>query len=159
MEETDVDALLGIFGDPTVMDAFVASPFGRPQMERWVRRNLAHQDAHGYGLYAVLLRETGGLIGDCGLEHMIVEGEPVVELGYDIRSDHWNRGFATESAAAVRDYAFRALGLRRLVSLIRAGNDASRRVAEKIGMRCTGAITWDQRRYFVYTVTRGTTGA
>lgn len=58
-----------------------------------------------------------------------------VKLGYDLRSDYWNQGLATEAATAVRDYAFETLRLPRLVSLIRQGNIASRRVAEKIGMR------------------------
>ncbi|HEY6102031.1 MAG TPA: GNAT family N-acetyltransferase, partial [bacterium] len=75
---------------------------------------------------------------------------PEVELGYDIRRDHWNQGLATEAATAVRDHAMDALGLRRLVSLIRAGNGASCRVAEKIGMRRAEETTRYERRSFVY---------
>ena len=156
MEESDVDPLLGVFGDPLVMAAFETSPFDRSQMERWVRRNLAHQTAHGYGLYTVVLRAGGLVIGDCGLEHTLVEGIPEVELGYDIRSDHWNQGFATEAAAAVRDHAMDVLGLRRLVSLIRTGNGASCRVAEKIGMHRAEEITRYERRYLVYRLFRST---
>ncbi len=134
MREDDVEALLGVFGDPKVMAAFDSEPFERVQMERWVRRNLEHQERYGYGLFAVVLRETGLVIGDCGYERMELDGESEVELGYDLRSDHWGRGLATEAAAAVRDYAFGVLELPGLVSLIRRGNVASRRVAEKIGM-------------------------
>ena len=105
MVEEDTDALLQIFADPRVMAAFDAAPFARPQLERWVRRNLAHQDAHGFGLFSVLLKENGLLIGDCGLELMEVSASTAAELGYDFRSDHWGRGLATEAATAVRDYA------------------------------------------------------
>jgi RimJ/RimL family protein N-acetyltransferase len=154
MAAGDVDALLEIFGDPGVMAAFDAPPFDRSQMERWVRRNLAHQDAHGYGLFAVLLRDTNLLIGDCGLEHMVVDGRAEVELGYDFRRDQWNRGYASEAAAAVRDFAFTTLGLRRVISLIRTGNAASRRVAEKVGMRVTAEIHQGPSLYLIYAADR-----
>jgi RimJ/RimL family protein N-acetyltransferase len=150
MEESDVEPLLGVFGDPAVMAAFETVPFDRTQMERWIRRNLAHQTAHGYGLCTVVHRVSGLVVGDCGLEHTLVEGIPEIELGYDIRSDHWNQGFATEAATAVRDHAMDILGVRRLVSLIRAGNGASCRVAEKIGMHRAEEITRHERRYLVY---------
>jgi RimJ/RimL family protein N-acetyltransferase len=127
MRTEDADDLLAIFGDRRVMAAFEISPFDRAQMERWVQRNLDHQRQHGYGLFSVILKENGLLVGDCGLEQIDIG----VELGYDFRSDYWNRGLATEAAGAVRDFAFGDLGLPRLVSLIRAGNGASRRVAEK----------------------------
>ena len=154
MHADDTDALLQIFADPQVMAAFGVETFGRPQMERWVRRNLEHQDAHGYGLYSVILKENGLLIGDCGLELMGVSGTPAAELGYDFRSDHWNRGLATEAAAAVRDHAFTALALPRLVSLIRQGNHASRRVAEKVGLHLAETIQRGDQPYWVYAIDR-----
>jgi len=72
---------------------------------------------------------------------------------YDFRSDYWNQGLATEAAAAVRDYAFQVLQLPRLVSLIRPGNKASQRVAEKMGMRLTAEIRRNERPYYVYSIT------
>src|SRR3954452_15699336 len=115
MRWEDVDDLLCIFSDPPVIASFGGALFDRSQMEQWVRRNLDHQEQHGYGLFSVIHKETGLLIGDCGLERMEVAGEPEVELGFDFRSDHWNQGFATEAAGAVCDFAFRSLQLPRLV--------------------------------------------
>ena len=135
MKLEDVDDLLLIFGDTKVMESFGVGPFDRPQMERWVQRNLSHQGEFGYGLFSVMLKANGTLIGDCGLERMRVEGTAIIELGFDFRSDYWRQGFATEAAIAVRDYAFEVLCLPRLVSVIRVGNKASQRVAEKIGMK------------------------
>jgi len=139
----DVAALLQTFGDARVMAAFGVPPFDRSDMERWVRRNLDHQDKHGYGLFTVVERTNGEVIGDCGLEWTRVRGVPVAELGYDLRHDMWGRGLATEAAACVRDFALGALGLPRVVSLIREGNVASRRVAEKVGMRHVGDLGGD----------------
>src|SRR5438270_3398380 len=135
MTAADAEALLAIFSDPLVMASFGGELFDQAQMEAWVARNLAHQAEHGYGLYAAILKASGRLIGDCGLEQMTLDGGAAAELGYDFRSDHWNQGYATEAAAAVRNHAFGVLRLPRLISLIRVGNGASRRVAEKIGMR------------------------
>jgi RimJ/RimL family protein N-acetyltransferase len=142
----DSDALLAVFSDPLVMAAFGVPPFGPAEMDRWVARNLQHQADHGYGLFTVLLKETSAVIGDCGLERMEVGDE----LGYDFRSDHWSRGLATEAAIAVRDHAFGTLGLPRLVSLIRVGNDASRRVAEKVGMRLVEGSQRGGTPYWVF---------
>lgn len=164
MRREDVDSLLRIFGDPIVMAAFDAEPFDRRQLEGWVRRNLDHQERHGYGLFSVILKDRRELIGDCGLEMMELDdvgaaadaaadaATVAAELGYDFRSDVWNRGLATEAAAAVRDYAFATLGLPRLISLIRQGNHASRRVAEKIGMRHARDLDRSGIPYWLFTL-------
>lgn len=82
MREDDLDALLRIFTDRRVMAAFASEPFDRARMQGWLDRNLRHQDEHGFGLFAVIKKTTGGLIGDCRLEMMEVEGGREAELGY-----------------------------------------------------------------------------
>ncbi|HKD93653.1 MAG TPA: GNAT family N-acetyltransferase [Gaiellaceae bacterium] len=156
MVAEDVDALLEIFGDPAVMAAFREPPLDREQVGRWLERNLEHQREHGFGLFAVCLREDGRLMGDCGLELIEVAGEQVAELGYDFRSDHWNRGYATEAAAAVRDFAFDTLRLPRLVSLIQPGNPASEQVARKTGFKQVRRIERHGRTYLVYEIDAST---
>ena len=150
MQATDVDDLLLIFSDPKVMAAFDAELFDRSQMTQWLQRNLDHQSQYGYGLFSVILKADRTLIGDCGLEMMEVDNVQVAELGYDFRSDFWHQGLATEAAAAVRDYAFQTLGLSQLISLIRVGNRASQRVAEKIGMQRMSEITRNGHQYWKY---------
>jgi 16S rRNA (cytosine1402-N4)-methyltransferase len=148
MLATDLDALLLIFTDPKVMASFGGELLSREQMEHWLKRNLDHQNKFGYGLFSVVLKETEMLIGDCGLEQM--EDQGAAELGYDFRSDFWNQGYATEAALAVRDYAFDVLQLPQLISLIRAGNLASKRVAEKVGMTLAEEFTRYDIRYWKY---------
>ena len=150
MLESDLESLLLIFTDPKVMAAFDHPPFTHEQMSRWLKRNLDHQDEYGYGLFSVILKETGELIGDCGLEQM--EDMGGAELGYDFRSDFWNQGYATEAAIAVRDYAFEVLKLPLLISLIRVGNLASKRVAEKVGMTFAEEFTRYDIRYWKYSL-------
>ena len=150
MRADEADDLLRIFADPKVMASFGDILFDRSQMEQWVQRNLAHQQQYGYGLFSVCLKPSRLLIGDCGLEHIELEGSRETELGYDFRSDYWNQGLATEAATAVRDYAFQILALPRLISLIRQGNKPSQRVAEKIGMRLMAEITRYGQEYWIY---------
>jgi RimJ/RimL family protein N-acetyltransferase len=68
----------------------------------------------------------------------------------DFLSDYWHKGLATEAAKAVRDYAFSELSLTRLVSLIRVGNDASKRVAERIGMKFISELIRYDSKYWLY---------
>jgi RimJ/RimL family protein N-acetyltransferase len=150
MLQSDFEALYLIFTDPQVMASFGGELFTREQMQRWLDRNLEHQDRFGYGLFSVLLKERGELIGDCGLEEM--ESEGAAELGYDFRSNFWNQGYATEAARAVRDYAFDTLHLPELISLIRVGNLPSKRVAEKVGMTFLKEITRSGILYWKYTL-------
>jgi len=152
MQPEDVDELLLIFSDPKVMASFDGALFDRPHMERWLQRNLEHQAKFGYGLFSVILKASGALIGDCGLEQMEMDGAPAAELGYDFRSDFWHQGYATEAAAAVRDYAFEVLRLPRLISLIRVGNSASQRVAERLGLKRISEFTRYGHNYWQYAV-------
>ena len=154
MQPADGGDLLLIFTDPKVMAAFDSAPFDRQQIAHWLQRNLDHQAQYGYGLFSVILKATGLLIGDCGLEVMEVDGTQVAELGYDFRSAYWNQGLATEAAAAVRDYAFQVLGLPQLISLIRIGNRGSQRVAEKIGMKSISEFTRYGHQYWKYALER-----
>lgn len=152
MQADDFDALLEIFTDPRVMASFGGQPLTRNQMQGWLDRNLAHQAEHGYGLFSVIREADGLLIGDCGLEQMVVAEQAVAELGYDFRSDAWGQGYATEAACAVRDYAFAVLRLPQLISLIRVDNLTSRRVAEKVGMRPAAELERYGGRYWQYAI-------
>lgn len=153
----DVNPLLVIFSDPEVMKSFGGILFDRRQMERWVRRNLDHQKLYGYGLFSVILKAEDVLVGDCGLEHMEVDGRGEVEIGYDFRSDYWGRGLATEAAVAVLDFALVRLGLPRVISLIRPDNIASLRVAEKIGMAKEKEIERGGTKYWIFSRSRSET--
>ena len=152
MKESDADEFVRVFSDPKVMASFDVPSFDRQNIEQWIQRNLSHQYKYGFGLFSVILKGSGTLIGDCGLQRMEIAGEQIIELGYEFRSDYWNQGYATEAAAAVRDYAFHQLRLPELISLVRVGNLAVARVSEKIGMTLRAEITLNQQRYQQYSI-------
>ena len=72
--------------------------FTRDDAERWVTRSLERYRRDGYGLFAVVLKSDGEVIGNCGPVRQDVEGESLLEVGYHFRRDHWGHGYATEAA-------------------------------------------------------------
>jgi ribosomal-protein-alanine N-acetyltransferase len=89
---------------------------------------------YGFGLWATSLRETHEFIGRCGLLPWTIEGRAEVEVAYLLAKPHWGRGLGTEAARAILAYGFEQLHLSRLISLIDPENEASIKVAIKIGM-------------------------
>lgn len=152
MDALDFDAMYAMFTDPNVLRAFSLGSFSKDQMNAWIERNLEHQRTYGYGLFSVVLKTTGDVIGDCGLENSDFRGTPCVELGYDFLSRHWNQGYATEAAERIRDYSMEDLGIQReaLCSFIRKTNAASQRVSNKIGMHRILEYEKYGATYFLY---------
>jgi RimJ/RimL family protein N-acetyltransferase len=93
---------------------------------------------NGFGLFAVDLKETGIPIGMCGLIRRDVL--PDVDIGYALLERYWNKGYAHEAAAAVLNYGYTTIGLKRIVAITALDNDASARVLEKIGLEYDSII-------------------
>jgi len=149
----DADHLALILSDPETM-RFYPAPFDRAGVEDWISRNLRRYQEHGHGLWAMLLKSTGELIGDCGLTVQDVDGQNEIEIGYHVRRDLWGHGLATEAAGACRDFGFAHLSVERIISLIRPANLASRRVAKKNGMAVWKEVMWKNLSHLVYTIRR-----
>jgi [ribosomal protein S5]-alanine N-acetyltransferase len=134
----DAEAMFKVLGDPETMHYFsvwLAKSVANAQgFIRWVT---GMERDHGYSFWAVVEKETGEVIGDCGLAPLEGEG-PEVELGCDLRRDRWNRGYATEAGAACLEYGFDVLKLDRIIAVTHPDNTAARRVVEKLGMVIEG---------------------
>jgi RimJ/RimL family protein N-acetyltransferase len=132
MQHGDLDQLAALLGDAEVM-AFYPAPKSREEAQAWIDGNLRNYAEHGHGLWVVETLE-GEFVGDCGLTWQPVNGTPRLEVGYHVRAALQGRGYASEAAAACRDFARDVLGASELVAIIHPENAASRRVAEKIGL-------------------------
>ena len=152
-ENSDADALALVLSDSETM-RFYPAPFDKAGVEQWIVRNQRRYAEHGYGLWAMLLKTSGEVIGDCGLTVQNIEGIDEIEVGYHVRRDLWGQGLATEAARACRDYGFARLEVDRLISLIRPENLPSRRVAEKNGMTIWKEIDWHDLLHLVYAIRR-----
>ncbi len=150
---SDVDAMFAIIGDPVAMQYYPRT-FTHEDAADWIDRNLRRYENDEYGLLAVVLKDSGEMIADCGLSWQSADGEPVLELGYHLRRDHWGHGYATEAARACMDYAFRELAVEKLVSLILEQNGASQRVAQRNGMRVERQVMHSGRPHLMYAITR-----
>ena len=104
----------------------------KEELEWFMREDRDHPEL---GLWATLDRLSGQFLGRCGLLYWVLDGRPETEVAYMITKSRWNEGLATEAAQAISEYAQAELKRQRLVSLVTPGNNASARVARKIGMR------------------------
>ncbi len=146
-----------------IMDADTMWAYGHEFTDRdvadWLARQLERRRVWGFALCAVELKATGEVIGQCGLTVQPCFDKYVPEVGYVFSRVHWNHGYATEAAAAVRDWAFENLPVGEVYAIIRDVNRASRRVAGRLGMSPRGVMMKHYRGmdmpYIVYSITRG----
>ena len=139
MDESDRDALSAILQDSETMTAYEGA-FSDEEVQTWLDRQLARYEQYGFGLWAVVLKETGEMIGQCGLTVQPWKDEEVLEVGYLFNRSYWHKGYAAEAAVACRNYAFRVLGAEEVCSIIRDTNIPSQKVALRNGM--TPADKW-----------------
>jgi [ribosomal protein S5]-alanine N-acetyltransferase len=140
MTEHDLPALREILQDAETMVAY-EGPLDEDEVVVWLERMIGRYTNDGFGMWAVILKETGQMIGQCGLTRQHIIGEDVVEIGYLFNRAFWHRGYATEAARASRDYACEVLGLERVYSQVRDTNIASMNVAIRTGMTVRGRFT------------------
>lgn len=136
MQPSDFDALCRIMQDEKTMTAYEGA-FSDEEVQAWLDRQLERYRKLGFGLWAVVLKETGAMIGQCGLTMQPWKGQDVLEIGYLFERAHWHRGYATEAARACRAYAFDILNAKEVCSIIRDTNTASQNVALRNGMTKT----------------------
>jgi ribosomal-protein-alanine N-acetyltransferase len=128
--------------DPQVPPHRRIDPEGRPTVADIAARIRAEDEGPGPGLLAVQRKDTGDVIGCCGLL-LPPDGPPdEPELAFELLRAAQGRGYATEAAGAVLDWACEA-GFRRVRAGVRDWNTASRRVLQKLGFRETGRVDPD----------------
>ena len=151
--DEDADVVFAIIGDRVAMQ-FYPKTFGPEDAKQWVARNQRRYREDGYGLFAVMLKDSEEVIGYCGIIKQNVEDETAMEVGYHFRRDQWGRGYATEAARACMGLAFDSFGADKVISLIRPENLPSRRVAERNGMKLDREVVQYGLAHLVYAMSR-----
>jgi len=147
--EADVEAATAVYCDPEVMRYVAGGPLAdggavRKMLEIYTQ---AHQD-HGFSSWAVVERETERVVGDAGFG--IFEPTQEIELGYTLARAFWGRGYAVEAAAACLRAGLACLAAPRIIAVVDAANDASQRVAERIGMVRVETIDLHRRPHVLF---------
>ena len=152
--QDDFDALYEIISDPETM-AHYPRPYDRAGTQRWLDWCMDCYARYGFGLWAMVLKETGEFIGDCGLSMQNIGGEMLPEIGYHIHKRHWRRGYAREAARAVRDWAFQNTAFDALYSYMNQTNEASWRTAMANGMKKAKEFSdSDNTVFYAFVITR-----
>ncbi len=136
-EPSDFADLADMLQDPRVMYAY-EHRFLDADVQEWLERQIARYQKDGFGLCAMVEKQSGMVVGQAGLSWQPCQGEKLLEIGYHLKWKYWGRGYATEAALGCRRYAFEILGAPAVYSIIKSDNTASMRVAERTGMRRLG---------------------
>ena len=139
MEQSDFESLCKILKDEATMYAYEGA-FNDTEVQEWLDKQFSRYHKYGFGLWAVVLKENGEMIGQCGLTMQPWKDKELLEVGYLFQRLYWHKGYATEAAKACKKYAFEVLNADEVCSIIRDTNAASQRVAIRNGMIVTG--TW-----------------
>lgn len=135
LELTDIDAVMGFWGDPEVM-RYCGGPGSREQELRSIRFYRQMHQERGFSPYLIELKETGDPVGVCGFNPPS-DGHDA-ELMYHLAKSHWGKGYATEAAEACLEYAKETLGFRSVIASADPRNAASQKILTNIGFESIG---------------------
>jgi RimJ/RimL family protein N-acetyltransferase len=150
---SDVETMMLIHQDPDVM-RYLGSGVSGDLAAAWrnVAMMIGHWHMRGYGPWVVVGKESGEILGRAGLWNP--EGNPGVELGWMMRRSAWGRNYATEAARSALDWAWRHTNVDHIISVIRAENAPSIRIAEKLGERLEATETKDGMTVYTFGIHR-----
>ena len=145
----DTDLLYQLTGDEHVM-RFFPKALNVQETGQMLDKILRDYKEQGYCFWKLLKKADGDFAGIAGLLHQEIQGAAEAEVSYRIKRQFWNHGYATEAAGACKAYGMNQLGKKRLISLIRPDNIASKRVAEKLGARESGLVDFEDAVHVLY---------
>ncbi|MCA9254884.1 MAG: GNAT family N-acetyltransferase [Phycisphaerales bacterium] len=152
MTTDDAAAFYALNSHPDVMRLTGEPPLTSIEAAREAIATYPDFNTVGYGRWGCVLKDTGAMIGFCGLKYL--DDLEEVDLGYRLLPEYWGRGLATEASLASVAFGFETLKLNRIIGLVLPENIGSIRVLEKVGMRAEGEFIYDGQRALRYVVER-----
>ena len=154
MTDDDYSALQKVISDPETMKYYPA-PYDEAGVWKWIRWCKASYEKRGFGLWVVVLKETGEMIGDCGVSMQTIDDELKPEIGYHLRKDYHRMGIGKEMTQAVKDYFFTHFDFGEVYSYMDQYNLPSYKTAEANGMTYLHIyVTEEGHACRVYRITR-----
>ena len=153
--EDDVETNYRLGLDPAVV-RWTRQPLDSLEHSLQIIRDFPMADyrKHGFGRWVVALKSTGEMIGWSGLKFL--EATREVDVGYRFLSEHWGKGYATESSRPCLEYGFKILGLDAIIAFALPDNAASIRVLTKLGLTRTGSVIHADLPHGRFELTRST---
>jgi ribosomal-protein-alanine N-acetyltransferase len=152
VEPGDAEAVFELFNDPEVMKYFENTPHSIEEAHERIQRDINYYTEHGFGFWAAVLKDTGKVIGQCGLLAQVVDEVNETEIGYALARKYRGQGFATEATKAIKNYSFNKLKFNRLISIIDPQNIASQKVALRNGLAFEKTTIWMDKQVKIYSV-------
>ncbi|WP_334092742.1 glutamine-hydrolyzing GMP synthase [Helicobacter typhlonius] len=139
--QADFAALHKIVSDKQTMYAW-GQGFSKKQSQEWLDKQLAHYQQYSFGIWAIIEKQSGAIIGNAGLNHTEIslkgKTQKIVEIGYLLHRNFWGKGYGSEVARMCVKYGFETLGLEEVYCLIKEDNKASIKVAKMLEMELIG---------------------
>jgi RimJ/RimL family protein N-acetyltransferase len=146
----DFDEIYTLLSEKQAMQYSLRGVEDRKGAKSYLDKILSSYEDNGYGRWAIYLKKDQTFIGYCGLSKHEINGISYVELGYRLKGAFWGKGYATEAAKAVRDYAFSVLKKKELISIIEKTNVRSMNVARKLGFHKKCALHYKGYDCFIF---------
>jgi RimJ/RimL family protein N-acetyltransferase len=149
--EGDIAAWAKHMNTPAVTE-HLGGPRELFQIEASFAKTAAYQSQYGFGFMMIQHKQSGELIGNCGLKLVDNDYAPLplldqFEIGWSIRQDYWRCGYAYEAALATFELAFERHGATRIFAFTSDRNEPSQRLMEKLGMVRRADLDFDDPDY------------
>ena len=152
---TDFDAWLEFHQDPRTSIHWVWDKKDpETECKLWYEKQFNRYAHDKGGMNALIEKDTGKLVGHCGLLVQTVDDQTELEIGYSLLPAFWNKGYAAEAATHCRDYAFQQELSESLISIISLSNTPSQRVAIKNGMYVDKQTTYAGNAVKIFRITK-----
>ena len=157
LEKEDFNAWFPFFEDKVILTYFgIDTSLSQQQLcENWFAKVFDRYENNLGGMNAMILKETGALIGQCGLLIQKVQGKERLEVGYSLLPQYRGLGYGTEAAVKCKEFAFENSLAEALMSMVHVDNKASEKVALKNGMQLESVIEYDGMMAKIYTIEKG----
>lgn len=152
LTDDDIPAWADFLANPEATAHFHFTDTQTPleRSREWIERQLARYRSKQFGHQALIEKESGKFIGQCGILMQELNGKYVLEIGYHILPEFWGKGFAPEAARLFRQEAFERNWTTKVVSLIVPENHKSIRVAQKNGFQLSGQSKWNHLDVLIF---------
>lgn len=150
LQPTDAQFFYDLNANPKVIQYTGNTAFQTVEEAREFLQSYSDYRENGYGRWAVVLKETGRVVGWCGLK--LEEETQQTDIGFRFFEEDWGKGYATESAQACLKVGFETFQLKEIVGRAMKANIASIRVLEKLGLHYVEDMMLDHQEAVLYKI-------